>query len=90
MINSATIKISPTIFSPTTVTAVTSAIMAKSIRASGHPAPAVYSGSNAAKVIGRRSSATSKTATVPPPAITNASLRSIPAVAPKRKLSNPA
>ena len=86
----ATIRISPTILSPITVTAITSPIIARSTRRVSMPEAAAYSGSKATSVIGRRRSQVAATASVPPTAITTASPRSIPAVEPSRKDSSPA
>ena len=90
MISSATTRISPTSFSPMTVTAITSPIIARSILRTWMPEAAAYSGSKDTNGIGRRNSTTAPTAKAPPTAMTTASWNSMPAVEPSRKLSSPA
>ncbi len=90
MMSIATIRIRPTSFSPTTVTAMVSAIMARSVRATEIPTEAAKPGSKATKVMGRRSAITSASTSKPAAAMNTASWNSIPAVAPSRNSSSPA
>ena len=90
MMRSATIRISPTILRPITVTPMTSPIITRSVRSRSIPLARANPRSKLAMVIGRRNSTTSASARAPPPAMRTASAKSIPAVEPRRKLSSPA
>jgi hypothetical protein len=62
MISSATIRISPTTFSPMTVTTSTASIISRSMRETRYPCAVAKSASKATSVIGRRIAQTSASA----------------------------
>ena len=87
---SATIRTSPTMRRPTTVTPMTSAISARSTARTGTPLARAKPASKATSVSGRRRRTSASVTSAAPPAMVSASARSIPAVEPSRKLSSPA
>ena len=90
MMSRATIRTKPTILRPITVTRVTRPMTRRSVRRTSMPVAAANSASKATRVMGRRRATTSRVVNAPPPAISTASAKSIPAVEPRRKLSSPA